>query len=652
MTLSLIPRGILFGNPDKTWVRISPDGENIAFLAPLAGVLNIWVAPRLSNGLGEARPITRDAGRGIYSYQWAYTNRHILYTQDKDGDDNGRLYSVDIATGATLNLTPFEGVQTRLNRVSPRCPDEVVAGLNHRLPQWHDLYRINVVTGAMTPLQLNDRFMDFLLDDDYRVCGAYCMTPEGGVELYCPGAAGEWQLWDAVGAEDFMTTFIIGTDKTGDVLTMIDSRGRNTSAVTAWNLHTRETTLLAEDPRVDAADVLCHPTEKHVQAVSFVYDRKRWQALDPTFQPDLDVLQTVSAGDLDIVSRALDDQTWIVQYLVDDGPARFYLYDRRQRSACFLFSDRSELERRPLVKMHPVVIRSRDGLDLMAYYSLPHGSDSHGDGIPDQPLPLVFIPHGGPWGRDTWGYNALHQWLANRGYAVLCVNFRGSRGFGKAFLNAGDRRWDRIVEDQVDAVQWAVAAGIAAAGRVAVMGGSFGGYSALAGLTRTPELFACGVDLYGISNLITLLESTPPQMKPLLDMLINRVGDFRTEEGRTLLRRLSPLTDVDRICRPLLIGQGANDTRVQRSESDQIVGAMQARHIPVTYVLYPDEGHVFFRPENNRSFNAIVEAFLARYLGGACEPIGDDFTGSSLQILAGGEGLARKLTDRPSTGSG
>jgi dipeptidyl aminopeptidase/acylaminoacyl peptidase len=321
---------------------------------------------------------------------------------------------------------------------------------------------------------------------------------------------------------------------------------------------------------------------------------------------------------------------------VDDGPVRFYLYDRQHRTARFLFTNRQALVDQPLAKMHSVVVKSRDGLDLVSYYTLPLGSDSDGAGIPDEPLPMVLIPHGGPWGRDFWGYSPWHQWLANRGYAALCVNFRSSTGFGKAFVNAGDREWGGAIhEDQIDAVQWAVQAGIADPKRVAVMGGSFGGYSTLAGLTFSPEVFACGVDLVGPSNLITLLESMPPYWKPMLELFTTRVGDHRTEEGRALLKKHSPLTVVDRIRSPLLIGQGANDPRVKQAESDQIVEAMQAKDIPVTYVLYPDEGHGFVRPENNLSFNAIAEAFLARCLGGHYEPIGDDFEGSSLQVLAG-----------------
>jgi len=312
------------------------------------------------------------------------------------------------------------------------------------------------------------------------------------------------------------------------------------------------------------------------------------------------------------------------------------MYDRERQTADFLFTDRKDLEDHPLVKMYSAVIKSRDDLDLVIYYSLPAKSYTQDGSFPNQPVPMVLFPHGGPWARDFWGYNSLHQWLANRGYAVMAVNFRSSTGLGKEFINAGDFEWGgKIIEDQVDAVEWAISKGIADPQRVAVMGASFGGYSTLAGLTFYPELFACGVDLVGPSNLITLLESVPPYWKPMIELFATRVGDHRTEEGRSLLTKHSPLTYVDRICRPLLIGQGANDPRVKQAESDQIVQAMKAKDIPVMYVLYPDEGHGFARPENNLSFFAIAEAFLAKCLGGRSEPIGDDFEGSTLQVLDG-----------------
>jgi dipeptidyl aminopeptidase/acylaminoacyl peptidase len=644
-SIPLIPRQALFSNPDKASVEVSPDGSKIAYLAPRDGVLNVWVAPR--EDLAAARPVTDDQGRGIRFYGWAYTSTHIIYIQDKNGDENWRLYSVNLASDQVNDLTPFEGVQTQVKAVSPKYPDEIVIGLNKRDPRWHDVYRLNLTNGAMTLLEQNDSFLDYLVDDEYRLRGAVRMLPDGGMEICTPAASEGWQTWDTIPQADTLTTNPVGLDKSGNILFMQDSRKRNTAAVVAWNLDTKQSILLAEDPQADAADVVRHPSEKHVQAVSFIYERKRWQILDGSIAPDLDYLRTVADGEVEIASRSYDDRYWVVLYVVDNGPTRFYLYDRQAHVASFLFTNRKALEGQPLTHMHSAVIHSRDGLDLVSYYSLPLGSDADDDGIPDQPLPTVLFPHGGPWGRDFWGYNPWHQWLANRGYAVLCVNFRSSTGFGKAFTNAGDLEWGgKIHADQIDAVQWAIQKGIADPQRVGVMGGSFGGYSTLAGLTFTPEVFACGVDLVGPSNLITLLESMPPYWKPMLELFTTRVGDFRTEEGQALLKKHSPLTYVDRIRRPLLIGQGANDPRVKQAESDQIVQAMQAKAIPVTYVLYPDEGHGFARPENNLSFNAIAEAFLARCLGGRYEAVGEDFKNSSLNVLVGADeipGLAAAL---------
>ena len=437
-----------------------------------------------------------------------------------------------------------------------------------------------------------------------------------------------------------MTTHPIGFDKSGQVLYLIDSRGRDTSAMTALDLTTGTTAILAEDPRADVAGAMVHPTEETIQAVSFTYARTEWKVLDPAIRGDLDYLKTVAAGDILVTSRTLDDRLWTVAFLLDNGPARSYLYDRAKKQATFLFTNRRALEGLSLARMYPRVITSRDGLSLVSYLTLPPEADRRGDGRPDRPLPLVLLVHGGPWARDSWGLDPEHQWLANRGYAVLSVNFRGSTGFGKAFINAATKEWaGKMHEDLLDAVDWAVRERIAQRDKVCIMGGSYGGYATLVGLTFTPEAFACGVDIVGPSNLITLLNTIPPYWEPGMAMFTTRVGDHRTEDGRKLLASRSPLTFVDRIQRPLLIGQGANDPRVKQSEADQVVAAMQKKGIPVTYVLYPDEGHGFARPENSLSFNAVVEAFLSQYLGGRYEPVGNDFKGSTITVPTGAGGV-------------
>jgi dipeptidyl aminopeptidase/acylaminoacyl peptidase len=639
--IPLIPRELIFGNPERASVRVSPDGERLAWLAPRDGVLNVWVAPR--DDLSEAKPVTHDTVRGIRFYVWAFTSNHVLYIQDKGGDENWRLYVVDLVTGEARDLTPYEGIQARIEQMSRHYSTQVLVGLNKRDAQWHDIHRLDFTTGDMELVFENNQFAQILTDEQFALREAYSVTPAGGVAVYRPRETGssdpiEWTHVDSVPAEDSLTTDSLGFDQSGRTLYMKDSRGRNTAALYAVDYETGDRRLLAEDARADVADVMRHPVSRTVQAASFIYERKEWQILDRSVREHLDHLEGASRGDVEIVSRSLDDRYWVVAYEVDNGPVAFFLYDTDQRAARRLFTSRPQLEGQPLVPMHSATIRTRDGLDMVVYYSLPAGADSDDDGIPDAPQPFVLYPHGGPWARDFWGYNPVHQWLANRGYAVMSVNFRSSTGFGKSFTNAGDHEWGgKIMEDQIDAVEWAKTKGIADLERIGVIGGSFGGYSVLAGLTMHPRVYACGVDIVGPSNLITLLESIPEYWKPMLNQITSRVGDHRTAEGRELLTRHSPLTYVERIRKPLLIGQGANDPRVKQAESDQIVKAMQEKGIPVTYVLYTDEGHGFARPENRLSFFAIAEAFLSRHLGGRAEPVGDAFTNSSVKVEAGSE---------------
>ena len=634
--VDIIPRDILFGNPDRAQVRLSRDGRWIAFLAPVKKVLNVWVAP--SDDPAAAQPVTDDRKRGIRFYMWAHTNEHLLYIQDRDGDENWRVYATHVAERRTRDLTPYKDVSARILHVSPDAPGEILVGLNNRDARYHDVHRVNLRTGTLELVQENPGFAGFITDDDYNVRFATSMTPEGGVATLKPTADGGWEPFIVVSMEDALTTGHLGFDKTGRVAYWRDSRGRDTAALVALDLESGQQEVVAVDPEVDAGSVMVHPTEKHLQAVSFTRERRRWEVLDPEIEQDFDFLRRVSEGDLSVASRTLDDRQWIVVYTMDTGPARYYHYDRDATKARFLFVSRDDLEGLPLAPMRSAVVKSRDGLDLVCYYTLPVWADEEGTGIPGKPLPTVLMVHGGPWGRDTWGLNSSHQWLANRGYAALSVNFRGSTGFGKAFVNAGNMQWAaEMHDDLLDAVQWAEERGIAHGGRVAMMGGSYGGYATLVGLTFTPERFACGVDIVGPSNLVTLLSTIPPYWAPMVELFAKRVGDLRTEEGKKLLEERSPLHRADRIRRPLLIGQGANDPRVKQAESDQIVSAMQEKGIPVTYVLYPDEGHGFGRPENRMSFNAVAEAFLARHLGGRFQPVGGDFEGASITVPTGAE---------------
>ena len=643
----LIPRKTLFGNPERTGVQLSHDGEHISFLAPVEGVMNVWVAP--ADSLEEAHPVTQDTDRGIHIYFWTYNPAHLLYVQDQGGDEDWHVYSVNIESGDTRDLTPYEGVSAFPFGTSRRFPDEALVGVNLRDPQHHDLFRINVLSGDSRLVAENDiGAAHILVDHDLEPRLARISTPVGGSDWLALSESGEWESTMIIGPEDDMTTSALYFDPGGRTLYMFDSRGRDTSALMAVDTETGETTELGSDPRADVSGIIAHPVTSRPQAVSFEYDRLAWRVLDDSIAGDLERIAAPGNGDFDVASRSLDDRKWIVQYEKDDGPEAYYLYYRDSGNMDYLFSNRPSLETAPLTPMHTAVIKARDGLDLIVYYTLPVDSGEETSDRPAEPLPTVLLVHGGPWGRDSWGYSSIHQLLANRGYAVVSVNFRGSTGLGKRFVNAGDREWAGAMHDDlIDVVEWVVHKGIADRDRVAIMGGSYGGYATLVGLTFTPEVFACGVDIVGPSNLNTLLETVPPYWTPMLNMFRTRVGDDSTEEGKRFLWERSPLSRVGDIVRPLLIAQGANDPRVKQSESDQIVDAMRERGIPVTYLLYPDEGHGFARPENNLSFVAVAEAFLARCLGGRYEPIGGDFVGSSVQVIVG-EDEVPGLAGRPS----
>lgn len=647
----LIPREILFGNPDKAGAKLSHDGKYLSYLAPVKGVLNVWVGP--ADDPAKAKPVTNDKKRGIRAYSWAFTNQHLLYTQDADGDEDFHVYCVNLETGKTEDLTPLKKIRAQIDAVSHKFPDEVMVNLNDRDPAYHDLYRLNITTGAKKLVEKNtQKFAGYLIDDNFKVRFAMRMDDKTGNVLILKPAGKEWKDFLTIPSDDSLTTNIVGFDASGDTAYMIDSREGDTGVLKGLNVKTGKSKIIAENAQADVGGVMLHPTKKTVQAVSFTYLRTTWDVLDPAIKKDFDYLKTVADGDFSVASRTLDDKQWIVAYVMDNGPVRYYRYDRtaEKDKAKFLFTNRTDLEGLPLQKMHGVVIGTGDKLNLVSYLTLPPGSDTKDTGRPKQPVPLVLNVHGGPWGRDSWGYNPTHQFLANRGYAVLSVNFRGSTGFGKKFINAGNKEWaGKMHQDLLDAVDWAIDQKIAVPSKVGIMGGSYGGYATLVGLTFTPDKFACGVDIVGPSNLVTLLKTIPPYWAPMMQMFKDRVGDVSSAEGQKFLLSKSPLKLVEKIKKPLLIGQGANDPRVKQAESDQIVQAMKEKKIPVTYVLFPDEGHGFARPENRLAFMAVTEAFLAEHLGGRYEAIGTALKGSTITVPAGAEAIPGLATKLPKT---
>lgn len=639
----LIPRTALFGNPVKAQARLSPDGRYVSYLAPRNGILNVWLAP--SGQLASARAITDDRKRGIRQHQWAEDGRHILFLQDEGGDENWRVYSVDVESRRQVDLTPIDKVRAELIGLSHERPDVALIALNDRTPEYQDLYEINISTGERRLVERNDdEFAGYFEDLQLKPRLAVKTLADGGGEIYRKTGKG-WESLLKYGRDDSLTTRPLVVEEGGTTALMLSSIGRDKAALIRVDLDSGRQSVLGESDKADVSEVWLDPRTRRPQAFGVEYLTTEIDPLVPAVKQDIERLTASLGPQFEVVSRTLDDSRWIVA--VND-PIRVissYLYDRGSGRIEKLFDQRPELTGAPLRPMKPLEIRSRDGLTLVAYLTLP--ATAGPAERPPAPIPLVLDVHGGPWARDSYGFNGEHQWLANRGYAVLSVNYRGSTGFGKKFINAGDHEWARKMHDDLlDAVDWAVREKIAQPDRIAIYGGSYGGYATLVGLTFTPERFACGVDIVGPSNLFTLLNSIPPYWKSFFEDMVRRIGDPRTAEGRELLKQRSPLTHVDRISRPLLIAQGANDPRVKQAEADQIVEAMKKRSLPVTYVLYPDEGHGFARPQNRLSFYAIAEGFLSKCIGGRAEPIGNDFAGSSLKVTEGAayiEGLSAAL---------
>jgi dipeptidyl aminopeptidase/acylaminoacyl peptidase len=634
----LIPRDVLFGNPVKAAAQISPDGRWLSWTAPSNGVLNIWVAP--ASDPSAAKVVTAEKTRPIRTYFWSPDSRTLLFINDRGGDENFLLYAADPATGATRLLTPFEKTRVEIENVSPLVPDRILVALNNRDPRYHDIHSLDLASGKLTPVLINDGgYAGFLSDENLVVRGALKSRDDGGNDFFLvKDGVVDAKPSEQIDLEDSLTTRPSGFTVDGRTLYWIDSRGRDTAALVAQDVASGRRTVIGQSPRADVGGAMTNPRTGRVEAYAVNYLRNNWTAVDSAVRGDLAFLKAQLKADFTVTSRTLADDRWIVAASSATQPSASWLYDRKAKRLTKLFDSRPDLAKMPLAEMHPVVVKSRDGMDLVSYVTLPPGSDPDGDGRPNAPVPMVLLVHGGPWARDVYGYNGSHQWLANRGYAVVSTNFRGSTGLGKRFISAGNLQWGlKMHDDLIDVVDWAVGRGIAARDRVAIMGGSYGGYATLAGMAFTPDRFACGVDIVGPSNLQTLLKTIPPYWTAGRVQFFKRMGDPTTAEGRKLLDAASPLYRAADIKRPLLIGQGANDPRVNQAESEQIVAAMKAKNIPVTYVLFPDEGHGFARPANNIAFNAVAENFLSKCLAGRAEPIGDTLAKSSAKVPHGAE---------------
>ncbi|HVL15806.1 MAG TPA: S9 family peptidase [Gemmata sp.] len=609
----LIPRDVLFGNPEKAAVQLSPDGKYLAYLAPDdKNVLQVWVR---TMGKTDDKAVTKDPKRGIRQYFWSKDGKFLLYQQDTGGDENFHLYATNPETKETRDLTPFEGVKVQGVDQDEAFPDQLLVGLNKRNKSLFDMHRITISTGEEKPDTENPgNVVGWTTDANFQIRAATAMNPDGSQDLLVrEKPATEWKKIKSWPSEEQGAA--VGFGKDANTLYIIANDNANASRLVKLDLATMKETVVAEDKEYDVSGAMIDEKRRVPLAVSFTKAKTEWTVLDDSVKADFDFLSKFQRGELTVNSKTADDKTWLVAYSTDDGPTSYYVYDRAAKKADFLFVNNSKLKDVKLAQMEPVEYKAQDGLVIRGYLTKPVG-------VEPKNLPSILLVHGGPWARDNWGYNPLVQFLANRGYAVLQINYRGSTGYGKKFLNAGNREWaGKMHQDLIDGKEWLVKQGVADPKKVAIMGGSYGGYATLVGLTFTPEEFACGVDIVGPSSIGTLIKAIPPYWKPLRGLFDKRVGNVDTEEK--FLEERSPLSKVNYIVRPLLIGQGANDPRVKQAESDQIVEAMRKNGKEVKYVVYPDEGHGFARPENRLHFFAVSEEFLAKHLGGRAEPVGE-----------------------------
>ena len=608
--VDLIPRDVLFGNPERLAPAVSPDGKRLAHVAPADGILNVFVGPL---GGDDAKQVSNDRERGVRAFAWCMDNHHIVYPQDTGGDENWHLHLVDPDEGTDVDVTPFDGIQARIMAADREQPHLIMVGLNRENPELHDAYMLDVRDGSLELAARNPGFVSWLVDRQLNVRGGIAFLPDGGVEIRVGDpATGEYRTILAVGAEDALTTDVIGFTHDGTAVYLVTSKDVNAARLLRMDVESGAFEVLAEDPIYDVSDVEVDPATHEVQVVTFTRERADHVVLDESLRADVEAMRRLHPGDLHFNGRDHADRIWILGFTADDGPVAYYAFDRTTAEGTFLFAHKPSLGDYTLAAMEPFSFTSRDGLDIHGYLTFPPGSARSQEAT-------VFFVHGGPWARDEWGFSPDPQWLANRGYLCLQVNYRGSTGYGKDFLNAGDREWAaRMHDDLLDAVAWVVEQGYADPDKIAIYGGSYGGYAALVGATFTPDTFTCAIDVVGPSDLRTLIRSIPPYWAPLVAQFHRRVGNPETEPD--FLWSRSPLSRVDAIRIPMLIAQGANDPRVKKEESEQIVAAMTERGIPHRYLVFEDEGHGFRKPENNLAFHAAAEEFLAEHLGGRLEP--------------------------------
>ena len=616
----LIDRELFFGDPEISGAQISPDGKYIAFLKPLNKTRNIWVK-KTDAPFDSAKPITNDTKRPIPGYLWSRDGKYVLYAQDKLGDENYNVYAVDPAAApvapaevpAARNLTDLKGVRAMIYDVPRSEPDIIYVGLNDRDKSWHDLYKVRISTGERTLLRQNtDRITGWIFDLKDQLRLASRSADNGDTEILRVDEKGFTKIYSCDVLE---TCEPVRFHKDGKrfYLETNKGEGENLEKLVLMDAETGKEELVERDPenRVDFGSALFSEVSDQLIATVYQYEKTRIYWKDKTFEADYKSLEGKLPGnEINFASHTRDEQLWLISAHSDTEPGQTFLFDRQSKKLTPQYKIREKLPRQDLAHMEAIRYESSDGLEIPAYLTLPKGVHARN-------LPTLILPHGGPWGRDAWGYNSFAQFFANRGYAVLEPNFRSSTGYGKKFLNAGNRQWgDKMQDDLTWGAKYLAAKGIADPKRTGIIGGSYGGYATLAGVTFTPELYAAAVSIVGPSNLITLLDSIPPYWEPIRKMFYQRMGDPNTPEGKAQLQRQSPLNSAGKIKTPLMVVQGLNDPRVNKAESDQIVIALRDRGFPVEYLVAPDEGHGFARPVNNMAMIAASEKFFAHYLGG------------------------------------
>ena len=607
----LIPLRDLFGDPERALARLTPDGRRISRLADREGVLNVWVRDRHG---GEPRPVTDDRDRGVRSYLWSRDSRRILYSKDQGGDENHHLMAVEVDGGRTRDLTPFDGVRAGLIAAPRATPRQVLVSMNLRDRSVFDAYRLTLATGRLELVARNPgNVIGWLADREGLLRAARAQTPTGDYQLLVrDDEASAFRVVAEFANEDGGHAFAFTPD--GARLWVGSARGSDLERLVELDPAGGGERELDRDGEADLAGPVISDLTGELLGAAYLRDRTVMHAFDERFGRDWEALRALHPGDPRITGQDADETAWIVAFDDDRDPGATFLYDRERGEAELLYRSRPWLDPATLAPMRPVTITSRDGLPLRSYLTLPLDAEP-------ADLPAVLVVHGGPWVRDAWGYDPQVQLLANRGYAVLQVNYRGSTGFGKRFTHAAEHEFaGRMHDDLIDGVDWLVAEGIADRSRIGIYGGSYGGYAALVGATFTPDVFAAVVSVVGPSSLVTLVRSFPPYWRPFLaSSWFRYVGDPDDPEQLADLEARSPLNRVDAIRAPLLVVQGANDPRVTKAESDQIVAALRRRGVEVEYLVKEDEGHGFVRPENRMDAYGAIERFFAKHLGGRSE---------------------------------